>query len=257
MIGRGFRGKVIMITGASNNMGRELATRLAEQGACLALGGPKYEDLELLAAECIRRGARVLIVPVDAGDKEQCQNFVEKTAQHYQQRIDILIHNASINMMERFDTTRDVSSYEKIMQVNYLGSVYCTHFALPYLKRSRGQIVGIVGMEGKSGLPIQSGYAASIHAMIGFFDSLRSELLACRIKITLAYPGSIMEHDVKNVDYYAENAMLSSSTGIILEAVKRRKREVRVVRRSKVGRILQRLSVGWGQRRLALRNQIQ
>ena len=80
----------------------------------------------------------------------------------------MLVNNAGITMWARFDEVTDLSIFEKIIQVNYLGSLYCTFYALPYLKQSRGRIVAISSLTGKTGVPTRSGYAASKHAMVGF-----------------------------------------------------------------------------------------
>ena len=77
------------------------------------------------------------------------------------------------------------------MRVNYLGSVYCTHYALPHLKASHGQIVGVSSLTGKNGVPTRSGYAASKHAMVGFFDTLRIELAPDGVSVTMIYPGFV------------------------------------------------------------------
>ena len=75
------------------------------------------------------------------------------------------------------------------MRVNYFGAVYCTHHALPHLKRTRGRIVGVSSLAGRTGVPTRTGDAASKHAMAGFFDSLRIELADDGVSVTMAYPG--------------------------------------------------------------------
>jgi short-subunit dehydrogenase len=77
------------------------------------------------------------------------------------------------------------------MRVNYLGAVYCTHAALPHLKARRGLIVAISSLQGKTGFPTYSGYAASKHAMQGFFDSLRMELAEDGVDVLVVSPGPI------------------------------------------------------------------
>ena len=106
-------------------------------------------------------------------------------------RIDTLVNNAGITMWAAFEEVSDLAIFEQIMRTNYLGSVYCTHYALPYLKQSRGQIVGISSLTGKTGVPTRSGYAASKHAMVGFFDSLRIELAPCGVTVSMVYPGFV------------------------------------------------------------------
>ena len=184
-----FRDNVVVVTGASAGIGAELARQLAAGGARLALAARDAARLEEVAAECRARGGRALAVPTDVGEEAQCAALVERAVAEYG-RLDTLVNNAGISMWARFDEITDLSIFERVMRVNYLGSVYCTHHALPHLKRSRGRIVGVSSLTGKTGVPTRSGYAASKHAMAGFFDSLRIELDGTR---------RVRDHDLPGV----------------------------------------------------------
>ena len=105
--------------------------------------------------------------------------MVERTVAAFG-RIDTLVNNAGATMWARFEDIDDMAILARIMQVNYMGAVYCTHYALPHLKASRGRLVGIASLTALVGVPTRSGYAASKHAMRGFFDSLRIELADSR-----------------------------------------------------------------------------
>lgn len=185
-----FLNNVVIITGASAGIGRELALLLAEQGAWLALAARNAEKLEEVAAQCRQRGCKAVVVPTDVAEQSQCKNLIERTVTEYS-RIDTLINNAGISMWARFDDILDLALIEQIMRVNYFGSVYCTHYALPYLKETQGRIVGICSLAGKTGVPTRSGYAASKHAMAGFFDTLRIELADYGVSVTMIYPGFV------------------------------------------------------------------
>ncbi len=185
-----FKDNVVIITGASSGIGQELAFQLADQGARLSLAARDATRLEGVASECEKRGGRACTVPTDVSIQEQCRNLIEQTVREYG-RIDTLINNAGIGMWARFEEVKDPAFYERIMQVNYLGSVFCTFYALPYLKQTRGRIVAVSSLTGKTGVPTRSGYAASKHAMVGFFDSLRIELLETGISVTIASPGFV------------------------------------------------------------------
>jgi short-subunit dehydrogenase len=184
MIKASFRENVVVITGASSGIGRELAFQLADQGAWLSLAARNAERLDAAAAQSRERGGKALIVPTDVSQQSQCRNLIERTVAEYH-RIDTLINNAGITMWARFEEIQDLSLLEWIMQVNYLGSLYCTYYALPYLKHTRGRIVGVSSLTGKTGVPTRSGYAASKHAMAGFFDSLRIELADDGVSVTI------------------------------------------------------------------------
>jgi short-subunit dehydrogenase len=94
-------------------------------------------------------------------------------------------------MWARFDEMRDLAPFERIMRVNYLGSVYPTFYALPHLKASRGRIVAVNSLTGRTGVPTRSGYAASKHAQAGFFDSIRIELEDSGVTVTQVFPGFV------------------------------------------------------------------
>lgn len=185
-----FRENVVVITGGSAGIGRELAYQLAAQGAWLVLAAREPSLLEEAAQDVRNRGARVIAVPTDVATEAQCHALIERTIAEYG-RIDTLINNAGISMHARFDELGSVEPLERVMQINYFGSVYCTHYALPFLKLTRGRIVAISSLAGKTGVPTRSAYAASKHAMAGFFDSLRIELADDGVSVTVAYPGFV------------------------------------------------------------------
>ncbi|HEX9187378.1 MAG TPA: SDR family oxidoreductase, partial [Vicinamibacteria bacterium] len=102
--------------------------------------------------------------------------------------LDVLVNNAGMGMLARLEDVTDLSLYERLMRVNYLGSVYPTAYALPHLKRSRGQIVTVSSLAGLAGVPMRTAYAATKHAQIGFFDSLRVELRGSGVSVTVIAP---------------------------------------------------------------------
>ena len=175
---------------AADGIGRELALQLAEQGARLVLAARSLDKLDAVARECRQRGGGALSVPTDVAGESQCRNLIERTVREYG-RLDTLINNAGISMWARFDEIDDLGPMERIIRVNYFGSLYCTRHALPYLKKSSGRIVGVSSLAGKTGVPTRSGYAASKHAMTGFFDSLRIELADEGVSVTMIYPGFV------------------------------------------------------------------
>jgi short-subunit dehydrogenase len=147
-----------------------------------------------------------------------------------------------------------MSILERIMQVNYMGAVYCTHYALPHLKASRGRIVGISSLSGKIGVPTRSGYAASKHAMTGFFDSLRIELKPAGVTVTMIYPGFVSTGIRENATGPDGKPMLVSPVkegevmtvqecgSLTVAAIESRKREVVMTLRGKFGQWLKLLS---------------
>jgi short-subunit dehydrogenase len=184
------KGNVVVITGASRGIGAELARQLAGKGARLALSGRDRAALEQVAAECRALGAEARAIPADVTVEESCRSLMERAAADFG-RIDTLVNNAGISMWARFADLEDVSVLARIMQVNYMGSVYCTRHALVHLLATRGRIVGVASLAGLTGVPTRTGYAASKHAMRGFFDSLRIELADSGVSVTMIYPGFV------------------------------------------------------------------
>jgi len=182
-----YAGKVVILTGASQGIGRALALELAAQRPRLVLASRDADTLEAVAAQCRARGAEALAVPTDVTDEAACRALVEKAVARFG-GVDVLVNNAGIGMVARFDETSDLTVYDRLMRVNFLGSVYPTHHALPHLKRSRGQIVAVSSLAGLSGVPLRSAYAATKHAQIGFFDSVRIELQGTGVSVTVIAP---------------------------------------------------------------------
>lgn len=184
------RDNVVVITGASTGIGAELARQLAAEGASLVLAARTLAALEEVAVDCRRTGAATEVVVTDVTDEQACRHLVERTVARFG-RLDTLVNNAGVTMWARFDEIRDYSTLARIMQVNFMGSVYCTGHALPHIKAAHGRIVGIASHTGLTGVPTRTGYAASKHAMRGFFDSLRIELSGSGVTVTMVYPGFV------------------------------------------------------------------
>ncbi|MFL7870965.1 MAG: SDR family oxidoreductase [Anaerolineales bacterium] len=244
-----FRDKVVVITGASSGIGRELAYRLAAQGAKLALAARRTERLEAVQMECEQRGGQAIVVPTDVTEQAQCEHLVRKTVEQFG-GIDILVNNAGISMWAYFDEVTDLSIFEQIIRVNYLGSVYCTHYALPHLKARRGQIVGVSSLTGKNGVPTRSGYAASKHAMVGFFDTLRIELADDGLTVTMIYPDFVATETRarafgpdgkplgKSPVHEGEIMTVEKCVDLMLPAIQKRQRELVMSLRAKVGQYI-------------------
>ena len=185
-----FAGRTVLITGASEGIGRALALALAPHGACLALNARNAAHLEETARECAARGAQVLALPGDVSRQAECTLLASRTAQRFG-RIDALVNNAGITMWSRFDAVSDFSVFERLLAVNYLGAVYLTAAALPHLRESRGLIVAVASLAGLTGVPERTGYAASKHALVGFFESVRIELRGGGVDITIVAPDFV------------------------------------------------------------------
>ncbi|HUL56467.1 MAG TPA: SDR family oxidoreductase [Usitatibacter sp.] len=240
---------VVIVTGASKGIGAELARQLAAKGARLVLAARNETELEAVAAECRKLGANVVAIRADVTVERDCQALVAGAVLAFG-RLDTLVNNAGATMWARFEDIDDVSILERIMQVNYMGAVYCTHHALPHLKQSKGRIVGISSLAGKVGVPTRTGYSAAKHAMAGFFDSLRIELDDSGVTVTMIYPGFVATGIRENATGPDGKPILVSPVKegevmgveecarLIVRAVERRDREVVMTARGKMGQWL-------------------
>jgi short-subunit dehydrogenase len=235
-----FKDHVVVITGASSGIGAALARKLAEQGACLVLAARHVEKLQAIATECEQRGAEALVVPTDVSDEGQCKQLVERTVEAYD-RIDMLVNNAGFTVKAAFAELPDLTPFKQVMNVDFMGSVYCTYYALPYLRQARGRIVGVSSLGAKAFVPLHTAYAAGKCAMAGFFDSLRIELAKDGVSVTMVYPDFVVTEFAANIrtadgqragedaakQFYTDRMMTAEScAGIILGVAARRRREV-------------------------------
>jgi short-subunit dehydrogenase len=186
-----YAGLVVVITGASEGIGRALALALAPERPRLVLAARNADRLAELADEARALGAECVAVPGDLAERAACERLVAATLERYG-RIDVLVANAGITMWSRFDQLADLGIFERLMRVNYHSAVWLTHAALPSLKASRGRIVAVASVAGLTGVPERTGYAASKHAMVGFFDSLRIELAGTGISVTVVAPDFVL-----------------------------------------------------------------
>ena len=140
-----------------------------------------------MAAECRAQGGEVLVAPTDVSDEAQCKALVEKTVAAFG-RLDMLINNAGMATSALFDEFPDLHLFKYTMDVNFYAAVYCTYYALPYLKQTKGRIVAMSSVGGKAAIPYNTPYIASKYAMHGFYDALRMDLSQQGIGITVVCP---------------------------------------------------------------------
>lgn len=179
--------KVVIITGASSGIGEACAKEFANRGFNVVIAARNQEKLTLIADEISKIGAEVIAVKCDVSVKEDCKNLIEQTISKFG-KIDVLINNAGISMRAIFNDM-ELEVLEKVMAINFYGTVYCTKYALPYLLKNRGSVVGVSSIAGYLGLPARTGYSASKYAMQGFLDALRTENLKTGLHVMVACPG--------------------------------------------------------------------
>ena len=179
--------KVVIITGASSGIGKALAYELAKRKARLALAARNIDELKKVENDIESHADDVMIHQTDVSIESQCKEFIERTMEHFG-RIDVLINNAGISMRATLEDM-DMEVFKKVLDVNLMGAVYCTKYALPHLLKSKGSVVGVSSIAGYVGLPARTAYSSSKYALQGFLDALRTENLKTGLHVLVACPG--------------------------------------------------------------------
>jgi NAD(P)-dependent dehydrogenase (short-subunit alcohol dehydrogenase family) len=210
------------------------------------------EKLEAVAADCRARGSEAFAMRCDVGVESDCREFIEAAARKYSS-LDVLINNAGVSGHAHFEEVTDFSWYETMMRVNYLGSLYCTRYAVPHLKRRRGQIVAISSLAGRVGVPGRTAYSPTKAAQAMFFEALRPELRNV-VDITVVYPG-VVKTDIR-LHGYGPDGRAAGKSGLredkampveecarqILAATQARKRQLVMTLQARIGLWLQLLA---------------
>ena len=245
-----FTDKVIIVTGASSGIGLASARLFGREGAKVVMAARSLDRLESLAAG-VAPEDKVLCVKCDVSREDDCRVLVEKTVERFG-RIDILVNNAGISMRAMFRDL-DLKVIHSLMDVNFWGTVNCTKYALPWLLKSRGSVVGVISIAGYSALPAHTGYSASKYAVRGFLDTLRIEHLKDGLNVLVFAPG-YTSSNVRNAALTAdgtpqgetplEEGKLMSAEEVALKlakALRRRRSEVILTALGKVTVLAHRL----------------
>ena len=180
-----FKGKTIAITGGSDGIGKAIIQILLTANANVATCARNKDKLQSLQAEYPSKN--LLCIAADVSVYEDCKNFIEKTIERFG-NIDVIINNAGISMRAELKDA-DVQVFKKVMDINYLGTVYCTKLALESIIKNKGTIVGVSSIAGYRGLPGRSGYSASKFAVNGWLEAVRTELLDEGVNVMWVCPG--------------------------------------------------------------------
>ncbi|GIV34447.1 MAG: oxidoreductase [Chitinophagales bacterium] len=240
-----YQDKIVWITGASSGIGEAVARVFAAEGAHIIISARREKELKRVQAACPDT-SRVTVVPLDIADYKNIAGIVTPVIENLG-RIDLLFNNAGISQRSLAkDTSLEV--YERIMQVNFMGTIAMTKAVLPFMLRQQsGHIAVVTSLTGKFSTPLRTGYAASKHALHGFFDGLRAEVYRDNIAVTIICPGFVKTHVSENAltaDGTPQRKMDDAiRTGMdpdyvakkILRALKMREEEVIIAGREKWG----------------------
>jgi dehydrogenase/reductase SDR family member 7B len=200
--------KVVIITGASSGIGKALALEMSRRGAIVVLAARSAGKLAELEGHLTTAGGSVLTVTADVSKEADCRRLIDQTVEQFG-RIDILVNNAGISMRAIFEQV-DLAVLRQLMDVNFWGTVCCTKFALPYLLKSRGSVIGVSSIAGFKGLPGRTGYSASKFAMQGFLETLRIENLKKGLHVMIACPG-FTASNIRNTALAADGSLQGES----------------------------------------------
>jgi dehydrogenase/reductase SDR family member 7B len=181
------KNKVVIITGGSSGIGKACAIIFGKTGAKIVITGRNEKNLSEALSDLHEKGIDALAVNADVSVEKDNEKLMSETIKKYG-KIDVLINNAGISMRAMFEDV-DLAVIRKVMDVNFYGTVYATKYALPYILKSKGSIVGISSIAGYRGLPVRCAYSASKFAMQGFMEALRTELLKKDVNVLVVCPG--------------------------------------------------------------------
>ena len=181
--------KVVLITGGSSGIGRATALRLAGYGAKVCVAARNEQALAEVVQGITERQSEGLAVPTDVTQAEQCRRAVEATVTHFG-GLDVLICSAGLSMRAYFERS-SLEAMERVMRVNFFGTLYATHFALPHVKARKGSLVAISSLTGKRGIPSYAVYGASKFAVQGLYEALRLELKRDGVHVGVVSPGFV------------------------------------------------------------------
>lgn len=213
-----FNGKVIVITGSAQGIGKRTAELLAEKGAKIVINSRREEKVRNTVDELINKGFEAIGIAGDVSDYSFCENLAEKTVLHFG-RIDFLINNAGLAAKGKLeDTVPEV--FEKLIAVNVLGSIYPTRALMPYLKKSKGGVLFISSLAGVVGLPSYLSYSYTKRSIISIAESLKNELYDSNVYVGVNFPG-FTENDAakQNLLPTGESVIMKKRDDVKVEAL--------------------------------------
>jgi clavulanate-9-aldehyde reducatase len=183
-------GKVAVVTGASSGIGEATALALAGEGAAVSLGARRADRCEALAERISSGGGRALAIESDITDEDAANALVAQTAETFG-RLDILVNNAGVMLLGPV-AGADTEEWRRMIEVNLLGLLYCTHAALPLMgEAGGGHIVNLSSVAGRTAAMGSAVYNMTKWGVVGFSDALRQEVLHANVRVTCVEPGFV------------------------------------------------------------------
>jgi NADP-dependent 3-hydroxy acid dehydrogenase YdfG len=195
-------GSVVAITGASSGIGEATARACAQAGAAVALAARRSERIEELAREIEEDGGRAIALATDVADERQARGFVEQAYERLG-RLDALVNNAGVMLLGAVEGA-DTENWRRMIDVNVLGLLYCTHAALPVMReQGSGHIVNVSSVAGRVASAGSAVYNLTKWGVGAFSEGLRQEALHSNIRVTIIEPGAVatelMSHNTDQI----------------------------------------------------------
>jgi clavulanate-9-aldehyde reducatase len=207
-------GRVAAVTGASSGIGEATALALAREGAAVAVGARRRERLESLVERIEADGGRALALEVDVTDEEQARSFVSQTHGELG-GLHVLVNNAGVMLLGPVEGA-DTEHWRRMVEVNLLGVLYCTHAALPLIREGGGgDIVNVSSVAGRRAGAGTAVYNMTKWGVNGFSEGLRQEALYSGIRVSLVEPGMVETELVGH-----------NENPVVLEAAEKMRKEV-------------------------------
>lgn len=182
-------GKVALVTGGSSGLGQASAQRLANLGVAVALAARNADALAETVKAIEKAGGQAMAIPTDVTLADQVRGCIESTIGRFG-RLDILLNAAGLSMRAYFEGT-DLAAMERVMRVNFFGTLYATHYALAEVKKTKGSLVALSSLTGKRGIPSYALYGASKFAVQGLYEALRLELAPDGVHVGIVSPAFV------------------------------------------------------------------
>lgn len=183
-------GTVVAITGASSGIGEATALAAVEAGAAVSLAARRTERIDALAQRIAEQGGRAIAVPTDVGEEDQARAFVERTHAELG-RLDTLVNNAGVMLLGPIEGA-PTEEWRRMIHVNLFGVLYCTHAAVPLMRRQgSGHIVNVSSVAGRVARSGSGVYNLTKWGVGAFSESLRQELAPHDVRVTLVEPGAV------------------------------------------------------------------
>ncbi len=244
-----FKNKIILITGGSSGIGKELALRIAKEKCKLILAARRVELIDEIKEQIENYGSELLAIKCDVTNKDDVKKTVSLIIEKYN-RIDGAILNSGVSMKQSF-ANFDSSIAEQTYAVNYFGIVYFLHELLPILKEQKsGFIAGVSSLADARGFPVSGFYCSSKAAVTALLESLKAEYKPFNVKIISVHPGFIKTAMTDKNDFPMPYLMdVKKAVEIIFNKLKNEKDVIRFPwQMAVISGFLKRIPDGWFQK---------